>query len=741
MPHQETITVTTPAGDELRQVFDNERETLQLVEDLHCEANEYRKRDSCGRSLEDQWETNGQRFLGNHWSAAGTGSVGLSEGYRVFHFVGSADEGGLMATKKAVLNRTQTALISNVASQTSQQVSIRFTPKQTHDKPIYMLSKEAGQLLGQMVQTAQQMAQQAQQLAAVGADPGVQPDGVLMGFTTEQTMGDPEHGPIAPISEQQADYVQQLILAGQLKDDALIAINDSFCADIGQQVFDNRWGLAMGDRTVVMMQYLANIFGHQPVRFQWHTEGQRRNTFTLETTHILNVWVDPLHEHIEDADYLIFDYMLSLDRAKAEWPKFAEDLDRAARDGKLDGGDYRHGGAYQNTDFRRKMVIVRTVWVRHQTVDVPEQEALEQGLVQPAEPTILEAVNPESGMLEQVENAPLLPYVLAETGEPTAPGEPNWPTKIGLRQIVVLPEADKVVEDVACPYLDIPFAWSVNIPIPYSMYGQGEPQRLEDIQQQVNRLLSILINYTAYFQFPQRYWKQSVLDRLRAAGVKIFSRPGAEIPIPDDMYDQLAAQGKMCMVQDIPLMPPQFINLLQLLLAEMDRMSGDVEVRQGVPPSASLSGKAIDSLRAESYGPLSFRSKFAEWAVERMARLSMDAIVKWMDEEVWQEILDGLSLPVIRMVRERLSDKRYDVMVEVSTGRGTTREQDQQRAVDLYQGGAPTRLISRETAMERLRIEDAKEEIKRIDTENAQAMMAAMPPAGDAPIAKEEKGS
>jgi hypothetical protein len=723
----ETIVAVGPGGvEEVRPSMANDIETFALVESLRDEAHDYRSRNENGPSLEDIWEANAQRFLGNQWGASRTGRVGLVEGHRVFH-AGEDTEGGLMQTRKAVVNRTQTSLISNVAAQTQQAPVVQIVPVETADKPDYMLSKEAGALLWQMASMQQQIAGQAEQLATVGVDAGVQVNGILASFTIEQTQGDPEHGPVAPITPQQNDYVQTLIDAGQLPQDAVIAVNDTLAADCAQTAFDNRWAYAYGDRAVVMNEYLCNIFGHQPMRFQWHGDGQHAHHFTLENSHILNVWCEGPKQSIEEVDFFGFDYLLSLDKAKIEWPALADDLTRAATEGTFGDDSHRISSDYARTNFRRKMVRVRICWLRHQMFPMGEEEAVESGKVIQSPPVLTEHIG-EDGVPIQLESEPESPYQLADA-TPTAPGAGNWPMRAGIRQIITLPDINRVAEDVECPYLDIPFAWNVNIPIPYSIFGQGEPQRLEDLQAQVNRLVSILVNYTIYFQFPQRYWKKSVLDRLKATGVKIHSRPGAEIPLPDEDYDRLAQQGRMCMVQDIPIMPPQFIELLQLLLNEMDRMSGNSDVRQGVAPTPDASGRMVEALQAEAHGPLSFRSKFTEWMIERIARIALDAMVRWMPENEWREVLDRYELPVVRMVIERLANQRYNVTAESATGRGSNQQQTEQRTLALYQSG----MLSKLTAMEKLRIPDPEEELQKIQGE--QMVLAAT---GDAKGPQEE---
>jgi hypothetical protein len=77
---------------------------------------------------------------------------------------------------------------------------------------------------------------------------------------------------------------------------------------------------------------------------------------------------------------------------------------------------------------------------------------------------------------------PATTCVNAATGQPCYPGDPDWPTRIGVRQLVQL--GGRIVDDRECEHWDIPILHNVNIPFPTECpWGQGEPERLKSIQQ------------------------------------------------------------------------------------------------------------------------------------------------------------------------------------------------------------------------------------------------------------------
>src|SRR5690606_14152502 len=115
---------------------------------------------------------------------------------------------------------------------------------------------------------------------------------------------------------------------------------------------------------------MRSIIGHQWVRIQWNNEGPKKNTFSLENVHPLNVWCDTTHQLVEDMDYLHFDHVISLDEAIARFPQAQKLLEEAApnNDNAKWGSGLRRGSLYSTASGRRPMVIIRTSWLRHQEV-------------------------------------------------------------------------------------------------------------------------------------------------------------------------------------------------------------------------------------------------------------------------------------------------------------------------------------------------------------------------------------
>lgn len=723
-----------------------EKAAIDLVEDLHQEAEDYRNggsspnNSSAGLSLVNEWERNGHRMLGNHWMMPQT-STSLSEGYRVYHFANDST-GSPTHMRRSTLNRTGTSIISNVAGETQEPFSIRFEPVETQDEGTFYLDKRARRWVrSNVVPLLEELAAAEVEEEVLNPD-GVEPPNEMdveaatlaaqYGLSLEEATLLASEKPV-PIPVELADKVRAIValqVQGGLDDESLIEVNDDLRAKTAQTIWDNLWRLANGEQESTINEFFCNIFGNQPLRVQWD---HKRQQFWLFNDHILNVWIDHSHRTIDQAEYFIIDFMCSADRAKELYPDATDDIDRAAKEGTLDDDKVRRGGLWQNHNFKRKMVTVRTAWVRYQDVPMSVEEAIEEGKVVEAGPEMVDDIEvAQAGYQlvtgrDEITDEPILgEYVKPQTEVDHGTA---WPNTRGLRQIVILPQIRRRVQDIRCPYCDIPVGWNTNIPRPdYSPFGQGEPVRLEDVQQQINRLLSILDNHARFYQFPSRYWPEQVLERLTAANAQLNTRPGANIPIPEnDWRMMIQAGGFDRMTQNIPTVPEGYVKLLEMLLNEHDRLSGNVSVRQGVAPAGVKSGVAIDSLRQEASGPLAFKAKFTEWMLERVARIGMDAIIQFMDQEVARKIVSRFEPEVFAEIWSGMSPKSFNIRAVVTAGRGVNERIDATKADALWADGGAARRVDRLTAMEMGRVPNPQKVLKRIEEEDRKAAQAATP--------------
>jgi hypothetical protein len=113
--------------------------------------------------------------------------------------------------------------------------------------------------------------------------------------------------------------------------------------------------------------------------------------------------------------------------------------------------------------------------------------------------------------------------------------------------------------------------------------------------------------------------------------------------------------------------------------------------------------------------------------LERLGRIGLDAIQRWLPREKAEKILSHYSGPALAYMLDRIQSGTFNVRVSVVSGRGVNEASDLERAATMYMQGAPQRLISRKRAMELSRISDVEAEIRQINKENRSRFMGVDP--------------
>ena len=613
-------------------------------------------------SFVDMAARNAARFLGDHTSSFSGSSIQSKlqeEGFKL-----PADNPNDTGVIKAVLNRTQTSTLATHAAMTERPIQVSVDPVESDDRWLYVMKQRAVRRLALLMQNPAFVAQ---------INPGV-PLGQrqITGFTSQELAGE------AFIDDARAEWLMSTLRNPQtgeplLDDNDFHIANDTTTARAGKRLYDNRWDLSDGDAAVREHALYMRVFGFQPIFFQWDQYTQR---FWIENPHGMSVHPDPTHARIGQFDYLVWDYRLSLDKAQAMYPKVRSQLKRAASEGKMKPESQRVVPTnYGQHDYERPMVLVRTGWIKNAKVPMTEDEALQQEAVRIEET----GVGPPS-------------YIHARTGEVVVPPSPenhagsdNWPKTFGILQVQVLPQIGKTIDKRRCPYVTEPFGWTVNIPTFHKPWGIGDPYRLESVQMAINREITVLTTHSRYHAYPVEFWPADLWEDLRKRGFKLQIRPGRVIPIPRRMYDQILQRGgKFGITQEPPALPRDRVSLLQVLLAEHDRMSGHVEALQGRTQGAQTSGRTVQQLRQEARGPLGIQARNLEDTMTRIARLGMDAMVKWMRKPVAYEILNAYPPFMVDEFLKRLALGRYNVTVSATMGRGILQQMDREESQQLY---------------------------------------------------------
>jgi hypothetical protein len=718
--------------------------------------------------LEDQADTNLKLYLGNHWKGGD----------------------GLDSIRRITVNRIQNSIISQVAIQSEETPKVKFTPRESLEPPVYYVN------------------------TSLDAPPT--PDLIMMLDAlppeTKQDWTDPEtqeQRPPRPLAPEEVQMIESAIdnaarltlVTGQettIPADVLVGITDRVAAEALQTIFDAKWDECDGDFKIGENLLYSGIIGWQWTVCEWDDD---KFVHVLRNVPFLQVHVDPLATGIKDAQYLIYDQVLSADEATALLPQLETTIREKAATGTIEpsGYAYRQASAYGNINFNQKMLTLRTAWIRNQPLPLSVAEAIERQIItteelveeKPVECTCgigvtapvsqhnedcpcrngyqmqpdalvtdpalevldVDAMEAPVEEIEQVgtesldlsdavpvdnQNDPgaALPpqsvsvtrtvYRHIKTGEEIEEGGRGWPSRPILRQLRII--ADVVVDDRECEYVDIPVCLNVNIPIPFTPYGQGEPERLQGLQQAINSILTDMVSSWDANSQPAVCLPQSVNDMLPKLAQKMYTHlAGTKFVVPDELL--LRLQGKLSFIIDPPNMPPDGWRLLELLLKLLDDSTNSSEVLQG-KASASWSGEAIKSLQDAAKGSIGWKARRVEYMLKYMANVMAGSLVhrlpmaekmryvrRW-PEHVWMA-LDEYQ-------RKNLD---YDLSVEITAGSGAKKQIQAVSDMGLYDRG----LLSKQTILESASHDPKIEATQRMKEARQEASAQTQMPAGTPP--------
>jgi len=621
------------------------------------------------RSREERrWDQNFRRVYGDQWDK-------------------KAPEG----LKQFTLNLTQNAIIATVAVQTEQRPRVRITPRETSEDGLVYLKPAAAQMLASM---------------------GLQ-------LTPDEMSG------MMPISQEATELVTANF--GALSEQDAYVVNDAVVAEVLTKILETLWDRADTDFHLIQNVMNTSVIGHQAMLCQWDAG---TNSYQLMNIHQMNGWIDPISTGIHDAEYFVWDQVVSAEAAKATWPEHAALIDSVKQTGSIgnaqaSGFIAQIGAPYRDVTFERPMVRVQTAWLRNYRVPIPLDEALQSGAVTVA---MVDQPDPATGQVAptQVDETYMLP-----TGELTAPDNENWPHKTIIRQVQRI--LDTVISDVECPYRDIPIGWNINIPIMYSPYGQGEPDRLEDLQQNVNRVFSILHNHLQYYQSPMEVMPQSVKDALKESERQTFAHPGRQISVPDELFTMFG--GNVSSIMPMPQLPTSYVQYAAQLIDIFKYISGNVDVLSGQAKS-DWSGELVKALQGSARGPISFKSTNTERMIRRITQLVLGCILDLMPESEWAKIVTKYPPHVLKAIRDRAKVFDHDIIVEVASGKGVVKQVENEKYLALYDRKALDVL----TLLEKLEVPNAEMIVKRLGLQASAQAMAGAAAGGHADGQQDQQG-
>ncbi len=580
------------------------------------------------------------------------------------HYVDSPDTRPELT--RAVLNRTNRATVALAATLAQSRPSVDIKPREVGDAKLYYMQPEVGA-----------------QILVRGAQ--------LPSIDRRQLLGD------APMLKVQA---QALIQSGMVGENAFIEVDDAMVADMISTINDTMWEASGEDFMLAEAIQQGLITGTQPRLIQWDTANHQWQTFN---PHIKNVWIDPSYSYIDRAQYVVYAELIDADRVRAIYPNLSDKFvdSQMSSTARTVVGTAQMGYPYTRV-FHRGMVQVVHAWLRDQMVNQPlmADEAMRRNLVQ---------MQPDGSFI-------------GPGNQPLEYGGQGWPTepKRGIRQITLV--GQEVVEDIACPYRDIPMSWFVNIPRYGMPYGMGEPEFCDSLQVQLNRMLSIFVNTTEQYQCPMETVPASVKQQMGdSAYENMYSFAGRRITLPDQLFMQL--QGRASMFNYPPPLNESYMNLFQILLAEFDRFTGYTDVMRGSATPDATSGRAIGLLQDAATKVIAYRALWLERSIMTQTRIATSAIVDFLPADMYPKYVGKYPPSVWKALRSRAKDLNFDISASVTAGKDGGKRQQYADAMALYQN-TQGQAVTIRTLQEKSGVIDHVQEADRMRDQMAQAAQA-----------------
>jgi hypothetical protein len=731
--------------------IDNEAEVVSILDGRVLESSDSR------REYEHQADSNLQFYAGIQWSS-------------------DTPENTVRVTVNRILN----AIIAQAAVQTEETPKIKFTPRESLEPPRYYLNTNLD------APPMPELTMLMDSLPAETRLPWL--DEATGEMQLPRALTNQEVQIIEQAITLSAQAAMQLGREPTIPADVLVGINDRIAAESLQTIVDAKWDECDGDFKIGENLLYSGIVGWQWLLFEWDDDN---HTPILKNVPFLQVHIDPLATDVRDAQYVIYDQVISADEASALYPDLESEIRAAAAPGQVQpaGSDYRQAAIYGAVNFRRDMLTLRTAWLRNQPKPLTVQEALERQLVTTEtlteeKPTICtcgsglgvpmsqhaegcecregytaspmdglvaeapemitdeEAMNPE---VVPVEGAPAeevtppeeqLPpatkttekvvYKLVKTGAEVEEGKEGWPTRPILRQIRTI--VSHVVDDRECEFVDVPICLNINIPIPFSPYGQGEPERLKGLQVAINSILSDMIAHWDFHGRPAEVVPQSVNDMLPEYAREAYTHmPGTKFVVPDDLLVRLG--GKLGITIDPPQLPPDGWRLLELLIKLFDDASDESEVLQG-RAAPGWSGEAIASLQSAAKGAIGWKSRRTERLIKYLAKLISGAIVNRMPTEAKAVFMSKYPPQVWNALDTKIRNLEADVSISIASGSGAKRQAEQASDLSLYD----RKVLSKTSLLESVGKDPAIERLNLLKEAREDASAMAQTPPGTQPV-------
>lgn len=606
------------------------------------------------------------------------------------------------------INRIRPAINALVAAQANDPYAIKFNARELGEPATYFIDPGAlGPKSGALLESI----------------------GVELGMPIGQeyyTGDDPKPLP---------RFVGKALASRPEAQDILISVTGKTVADTVKVLYKMIAKRGHDEAIVVENVFNKETFGLGWTLTEWDNTDPKNPRPVYTNCHHKSVHIDSLCTEVDRANGLTYSTTITAAEALRRFPAFKDEVLMMAKPGAPRPDPLFSQAEILTTLYsERPLLNFRMAWFRDQRIPMSLKEAAEANYICPTPDSLLDTYVEE----------PDKPKYMMKNGTPIEDQDPNWPFRLGIREIIIIEDA--VVGYTECKWPTIPMCKNKCGPIPYSPYAEGTPKRLKYLQEGINAIMSDIRTHCDFFGSPAIGIMKSLADSMEAQFGKGFSCIGAKFKIPDDVFLQL--KGQVMSVTEPPAAPQHLFDFVKMLLDLIDKEAGNPEVMQG-DAKAKWSGSLVKTLQSAAMTVLQFDSIFTEHYIEELAFLTQWAIVKFMTIDDWTAIIKKYPPHVVRYIFARagggLNNPNHgldwDIEAEVASGSASVKAQAKTDAVNLFLAQRPdgAAVVSQETTVESTseqpqielpRIQREKQETMQMQADQQQAQIAAQSQAG-----------
>lgn len=248
-------------------------------------------------------------------------------------------------------------------------------------------------------------------------------------------------------------------------------------------------------------------------------------------------------------------------------------------------------------------------------------------------------------------------YKLIE-GEET---ERKYPEQI-IRKVTVVGET--IVEDIDVEEVTtFPIVRNINIPIPDSQFGIGDPEYLEQIQSWLDVLYSMVWQHSMRFKTPVIVVANSDYEENPASYEGLGRRYGGIVKVSESAF-----AGGVVPFQFVnpPDLPPIIYNMIEHHTQEIDILAGTNRILRG-GATGEMSGKLFDTAyNISKTSVLDLTYKNTVKFVEKISRIAVKILIHNLDPIEWHERHLDWSPVILEKCKEIISKIIDDVIISVT---------------------------------------------------------------------------